>query len=84
MPELGHVRAVRRWRGRDITIVFDAAQYHPEHECVLTLDGVVLETNLITESMLAEGASAEAAVRWVAPEHQAPDVLVRNRERSPT
>ncbi len=84
MPELGRVRAVRRWRGRDITIVFDAAQYHPGHECVLTLDGVVLETNLITESMLAEGASAEAAVRWVAPEHRVPDVLVRNRERSPT
>ena len=84
MPDLGEVSMVRRWRGRDITIQFDAAQYDPEHECVLTLDGVMLETNLITESMLGGAKSASVTVRWVSPGQNAPDVRVRNRERSPT
>lgn len=82
MPELGRVRAVRRWRGRDIIIRFDASEHRPGHECVLGVGGSTYGTNLLTEAMLPEGGSVEVSVHWV-PKHQAtPDVRVRNRERS--
>lgn len=82
MPEMGRVRAVRRWRGRDIAISFDAAEFNPDHACVLTIDGTIVESNLITETMLPRGKGAEVTVAWAPPEPAAPDVRVMNRERS--
>jgi cellobiose phosphorylase len=82
MPEMGRVRAVRRWRGRDIVISFDAAEFDADHACVLTIDGSIVESNLITESMLPEGSVTEVTVAWAPAEPAAADVRVMNRERS--
>jgi cellobiose phosphorylase len=83
MPELGKVRAVRRWRGRDIHIEFDAGDYDPTHRCELTINGTTQATNLLTESTLPAGANIEVRVRWVATNQPTPDIHIRNRERSP-
>ena len=82
MPELGQVRAVRRWRGRDIAIEFDAGEYHPGHRCELSLNGKTLDSGRLTESMVPPGASALVRVRWVARDQSKPQVCVVNRERS--
>lgn len=84
MPELGKVRAVRRWRGRDITIVFDASEYRPDRSCVLSLNGVDLGSNLLDESMVRPGSSVEVRVGWKPLATPAPEIRVRSRERSPT
>lgn len=84
MPELGRVRLVRRWRGRDVAITFDAADYRPGRPCVLTLDGTELESNLLSEASIPEGSSAEVRVTWDPGNHAAPQIHVRNRERSTT
>jgi cellobiose phosphorylase len=84
MPELGRVRAVRRWRGRDITITFDAAEYRSDLPCVLSLGGVELDSNLLSESMIPAGSSAEVGVTWGSTADTTPQVHVCNRERSPT
>ncbi len=85
MPELGRVHAVRRWRGRDIHIEFDAAAYRPDHQCILSIDGTTLGSNLLAESSLPDGDRVNISVRWVPAANQpAPDIRVRNRERSQT
>lgn len=84
MPELGEVRAVRRWRGRDITIVFDARGFDPDAPCTLALDGKPLDDNLLTESMIPAGANAEVTARWDTAHNHTPEIRVRNRERSQT
>lgn len=84
MPELGRVRAVRRWRGRDISIVFDATEYLPNSTCVLSIDGSDLNTNILTESMIPIGGSTEVHVRWIPINQATLEVRVHKRERSQT
>jgi cellobiose phosphorylase len=82
MPEMGQVRAVRRWRGRDITIEFDAADYQPDHQCLVIINGQALKTNLLTESDVPAGTAVHATVRWAPKNQMTPDVRVLNRQRS--
>lgn len=86
MPELGKVRAVRRWRGRDITIVFDAREYQADGICQLDMNGIQLKSNLIRESMVAHGAAVEIRVSWTPSNDSTtetkPDVRAISRERS--
>lgn len=84
MPDLGEVRAVRRWRGRDITISFDARNYQPDAACQLKLNGVPLESNIIDPALVPQGGSAEVEVSWIAAEQNTAEVRVMNRERSQT
>ena len=55
-----------------------------DHECVLTLDGSVLEDNLVREDTVPHGASVTLSVRWVADRDSTPELRVMNRERSRT
>ncbi len=82
MPELGTVRAVRRWRGREIVINFDASDYRPDHKPVISIDGNPLETNTITESMFPEGARVEVCILWAPADLSAPEIRIMKRERS--
>jgi len=82
MPELGRVHAVRRWRGREITIEFDANEYQPDGTCILSMDGSRLDSNRITESMIPPDSSATLRVRWVSKDQPKPQIRVINRERS--
>jgi len=84
MPQLGAVRAVRRWRGRDITIVFDAAEYQPGHRCVLSIDGKELDSNTLTEPMIPIGVNTEVHARWEPANQPIPEICVAKRERSQT
>lgn len=84
MSDLGRVRAVRRWRGRDITIEFDAGEYQPDHTCVLSINGSVLESNLLTESMIPVDSITQVSVNWVPQDQATLEIRVRNRERSKT
>jgi len=81
-PELGEVSAVRQWRGREIHIRFDAGAFHPEHDCVLTVNGSVLDDNLLREDSLEAGASVDVQVEWKPRGENSATVHVRNRERS--
>lgn len=81
-PEMGEVRAVRQWRGREIHIHFDAGAFHPEHDCVLTVNGSVLDDNLLREDSLEAGASVDVQVEWKPAGEKSATVHVRNRERS--
>lgn len=80
--ELGQVSATRRWRGREITIRFDAASYDPQRHPVLSVDGEDLSSNLITEETLPPGSGVEVRVRWEPKSEVEPKVHVRDRERS--
>jgi len=82
--QLGSVTATRRWRGRNIHIAFDATDFDPANECVVTLNGRPLVDNTITESMIPPGTSAQVAVRWVPQDQPTPEILVPQRERSKT
>lgn len=84
MPELGRVHAVRRWRGRDIHIEFDASTYQPDHQCILSIDGNILGSNLLAEASLPDGNRINISVRWVPANQPTPDSRIRNRERSQT
>lgn len=83
MPELGRVQAVRRWRGRDIHIEFDAKDYDPSLECELTVNDTKHTTNLLTESMLPKSQRIQVRASWVKPIQPTPDIKIRNRQRSP-
>lgn len=80
--ELGEVVAVRRWRGRDITIQFDAASFDPNYDCIIELDGVPVPANTITEAMIRPGRSATVTVRWASEMKPIPEILVRTPQRS--
>lgn len=82
MPELGSVRAVRRWRRRDIVIKFNAREYQPDHMCVLSIDGTRLESNTLTEDMIPAGSTVEVQVDWTPADQTAPEIRVMKRERS--
>jgi cellobiose phosphorylase len=84
MRELGSVRATRRWRGRTVTIEFDASTYDPDRECVLSMEGSMLKDNLLTEDMIPEGASVTVQVRWIADRGSMTELRVKSRERSTT
>lgn len=84
MPDLGKVTVNRRWRGRDVVISFDAHEYNPEHRCVLSINGEVARTNVITESMIASGGTAEVSVQWIPMDESRPEIRIMNRERSQT
>ena len=73
---------MRQWRGREIHIHFDAGAFHPEHECVLTVNGSVLDDNLLREDSLEAGASVDVQVEWKPAGEKSATVHVRNRERS--
>jgi len=81
-PEMGEVRATRLWRGREVHIRFDARSYNPDHACVLTVNGSVLDKNLLSEESLEDGASVDVQVEWKPAAEISATVHVRNRERS--
>ncbi len=81
-PEMGEVRATRLWRGREVHIRFDARSYNPDHACVLTVNGIVLDNNLISEESLEDRASVDVQVEWKPAAEISATVHVRNRERS--
>lgn len=82
MPQLGAVEVVRRWRGREIVIRFDAGAYDSKYECVVDLDGTIVPDGRITEAMLGKGERGHVSVRWVA--RDAPVVRIPSRQRSET
>lgn len=96
MPGLGAVEVVRRWRGREVVIRFDAAGYDAGAECVVELNGAVVAGGRITEAMLPEGGAeagaaggaaggrCEVSVRWARRETPMPEVLVKSRQGSQT
>jgi cellobiose phosphorylase len=73
--DLGEVNVRRRWRGRTIRVRFDAAEFEPGRKAVITVNGRVMEQNVITATTLAavpagvNGTAAasevEVQVRWV-------------------
>lgn len=81
-PEMGEVRATRLWRGREVHIRFDARSYNPDHACMLTVNGSVLDNNLLSEESLEDGASVDVQVEWKPATEISASVHVRNRERS--
>ena len=84
MPQLGQVRANRRWRGRDIVIEFDANEYQPDSICVLVVNGTTLDSNVITEKMVPVGSNTLVRVQWKPKSQSTIEVHIHNRERSKT
>lgn len=62
--EFGAVEVTRLYRGCSVRVKFDARQSVPAAKPRLTLDGVVLESNVIDPTMLAGKVSATVEVSW--------------------
>lgn len=84
---LGKVRAVRRWRGRELVIEFDAGAFSPDAQARLTLDGRVLDSCEIRESDLPSSGRVHVMVQWetLTPEVKVPAraVEIGQAERRP-
>jgi len=65
--EFGRVRVRRRYRGRTLTISYDARSYTPGATCTVAIGGVPVPGGVITDALLpGEGGSAEVDVAWSA------------------
>jgi len=62
--EFGAVEVTRLYRGCSLRVKFDAAACQPGVKPRLTLDGVVLESNVIDPKLLAGKATAVVDVSW--------------------
>jgi len=87
VADLGMVRVERRWRGCSVRVSFDAGDFSPADQPVLTVNGEVIVGNVIPESLLvaAGGPSGriEVEVTWpAAPQVQAKPVADLGRARS--
>jgi cellobiose phosphorylase len=61
---LGEVEVVRHWRGRKLTLRFNAAAYDPSTPARLEIDGRALDGNVIGPGDIPEGGSADVRVSW--------------------
>ncbi|GAB4385503.1 MAG: glycosyl transferase [Phycisphaerales bacterium] len=63
---MGRVRATRVWRGRSITVAFDAATFDPAGEPVLSLAGRRLAGCVLTEADIPASGEVHIEVAWEA------------------
>lgn len=88
IAEMGDVRATRLWRGRRVTVSFDARAYLADGQARLTVNGVAVDGCVLDESLLdrlAPGGDIAVSVSWVAasdPTLETAEVKVRTTERS--
>lgn len=82
-PELGRVTVRRVWRGRTITVRFDARDYAASAgaHAAVTLNGRPLAGALLRESDLTEGADAEIEVSWGVPKVEVKPATVAGAAR---
>jgi len=73
LPQMGRVRAERLWRGRRIVVEYDASEFHPERQAIVTTTGSggsggrVVEGGVIREEMAPVGGVIHVTVAWPSP-----------------
>ncbi|GJM18504.1 MAG: glycosyl transferase [Phycisphaeraceae bacterium] len=63
-PSLGRVEVTRRWRGRSVTVRFDAAAFDAAAEAVVRVNGETVVGGLVRESDLPREGRVEVEVSW--------------------
>lgn len=83
-PSMGRVRASRTWRGRHITVEFDAATFDPAAEPVLTLSGSRFAGCVLSDSDLPASGDVHIQVSWEVSQEPVTVVGLRAGARSPS
>lgn len=63
-PEMGEVEAKRLWRGREVTVRFDARRFDPDARPVLRINGSEMDSVIVPETVLPGQARLDIAVSW--------------------